>query len=344
MEREHPLRHHVEQVLASTGRAAELTAGLLAFSRKQVLLTKPLDLGEIALGLRKMLRRLIPEDIDFKTIVAETGLTIMADKGQIEQVIMNLVTNAKDAMPKGGSLIVEISSADMDDNFQHQHGFGEAGHYGCITIADTGHGMNEETCKRIFEPFYTTKEAGKGTGLGMAIIYGIVKQHNGYITVDSKPGQGTTFRIYLPLIDTVEEEAHKSIVFEPPPGGTETILLAEDDAAIRELHGMILEEAGYKIIEAVDGQDALDKFMEHQTEIAILVSDVIMPKIDGKRLYEKIRKIRPDMKVLLMSGYTNDIFIERGILENEYSFMKKPVMPSDLLKATRDILDNPQKS
>jgi len=344
MERDHPLRHHVEQVLASTGRAAELTAGLLAFSRKQVLLTKPLDLGEIARGLRKMLRRLIPEDIDFKTIVAEPALTIMADKGQIEQVIMNLVTNAKDAMPKGGSLTVEILATDIDDNFCHQHGFGDAGHYGCITISDTGHGMSEETCKRIFEPFFTTKEAGKGTGLGMAIIYGIVKQHNGFVTVDSKPGQGTTFRVYLPLIDTVEEEVQKSIAFEPPPGGTETILLAEDDAAIRELHGMILEEAGYQIIEAVDGQDALDKFMEHQTEIAILVSDVIMPKIDGKRLYEEIRKIRPDMKVLLMSGYTNDIFIERGILENECSFMTKPVMPSDLLKATRDILDNPPKS
>jgi len=344
MEREHPLRRHVEQVLTSAGRAAELTAGLLAFSRKQILLTKPLDLGEVAQGLRKMLRRLIPEDIDFKTIVDETGLTIMADKGQIEQVIMNLVTNAKDAMPKGGALSIEISTADLDNDFRHQHGFGEAGHYGCITITDTGHGMNEETCKRIFEPFFTTKEAGKGTGLGMAIIYGIVKQHNGYITVDSEPDKGTTFRVYLPLIETVEQETQKTIVYEPPPGGTETILLAEDDAAIRELHGMILEEAGYKIIEAVDGQNALDKFMEHQTEVDILVSDVIMPKIDGKRLYEEIRKIRPDMKVLLMSGYTNDIFIERGIMENEYSFMTKPVMPSDLLKTMRDILDNRQNT
>ena len=206
---EHPLRRHVEQMLTSAGRAAELTAGLLAFSRKQILHTKPLDLGEVAQGLRKMLRRLIPEDIDFKTIVAATGLTIMADKGQIEQVIMNLVTNAKDAMPKGGALSVEVSNAAMSENFRHQHGFGEAGRYACITITDTGHGMDEETCKRIFEPFFTTKEAGKGTGLGMAIIYGIVKQHNGYITVDSEPEKGTTFRVYLPLTETVEQEEQK---------------------------------------------------------------------------------------------------------------------------------------
>jgi CheY-like chemotaxis protein len=202
--------------------------------------------------------------------------------------------------------------------------------------------MDPETRDRIFEPFFTTKEAGKGTGLGMAIIYGIVKQHNGYIRVESEPEKGTTFCVYLPLIVTVEQDAQKTIDNEPAPGGTETVLLAEDDAAVRDLHSMILEEAGYRIIEAEDGQDALDKFIKHQSEVAVLVTDVIMPKIDGKRLFEEIRKIRPDMKVLLMSGYTNDVFVERGILEDEYNFMAKPVMPSDLLKKLRNILDSQQ--
>ncbi|ABK98762.1 PAS domain S-box protein [Pelobacter propionicus] len=340
MEREHALRYHVEQVLTAAGRAAELTAGLLAFSRKQLLHMKQLDLGEVARGLRKMLRRLIPEDIDFKTIIVEKELTILADKGQIEQVIMNLVTNAKDAMPKGGSLTLEIAPATMDEQFLQQHGFGEPGGYACITIADTGHGMDEETRKRLFEPFFTTKEAGKGTGLGTAIIYGIVKQHNGFISVDSEPGRGSTFSIYLPLIAATEQDAEELQENGPPPGGTETILLAEDDITVRELHSMILEEAGYHVIRSSDGQEALDKFMEHQSEVAMLVSDVIMPKIDGKRLYEEIRKIRPDMKVLLISGYTSDIFVERGIMEDEYGFMAKPVVPSELLRQVRSILDN----
>lgn len=340
MEPDHPLRHHVEQVVVSAGRAADLTAGLLAFSRKQVLHTKQVDLGEIARGLRKMLRRLIPEDIDFKTIIIEKELTILADKGQIEQVIMNLVTNAKDAMPKGGSLTLEIAPFTMDEQFVHQHGFGKPGGYACITLTDTGHGMDEETRKHIFEPFFTTKEAGKGTGLGTAIIYGIVTQHNGHITVDSEPGRGSTFRVYLPLVASTQQDAQETTLTLPPPGGTETILLAEDDTTVRELHRLILEGAGYRVIAASDGQEALDRFREHQTEVDMLVSDVIMPKIDGKRLYEEIRTSRPDMKVLLISGYTNDIFVERGIMEDEYGFMAKPVVPSDLLRQVRQILDS----
>jgi len=339
-EQDHPLRRHMEQILASANRAADLTAGLLAFSRKQVLHPKPLDLGEVARGLRKMLLRLIPEDIDFKTIVSEKNLTIMADRGQIEQVIMNLVTNAKDAMPTGGALTIEISATEMDGKFHDQHGFGEPGRYACIAITDTGHGMEEETRKRIFEPFFTTKDAGKGTGLGMAIIYGIVKQHNGFITVYSEPDFGTTFRVYLPLTGEAELETLSTPREELPPGGVETVLLAEDDEAVRGLHKMILEDAGYTLIQAVDGRDALDKFMQYQSEISILITDVIMPKINGKRLYEEIRKIRPDMKVLMMSGYTKDVFTERGILEDEYSFMTKPVKPYDLLKTIRNILDN----
>ena len=340
MEPANPFRRHVEQILTSANRAVELTAGLLAFSRKQLLHMKQLDLSEVARGLRMMLRRLIPEDIDFKTIISEKELCVMADKGQIEQVIMNLVTNAKDAMPKGGALTLEITATALDEDFIARHGFGELGRFGCITITDTGHGMDQETLERIFEPFFTTKEPGKGTGLGMAIIYGIVKQHNGYITVQSRPGAGSMFSVYLPLVSPKENEQEKPMKEEPLPGGTETILLTEDDATVRELHGMILEEAGYTIIEASDGQDALEKFTHQGAEIDILVTDVIMPRMDGKHLYEEIRKIRPGMKVLFMSGYTNDVFLERGFLEDQYSFLAKPVMPSSLLKALRKILDN----
>jgi PAS domain S-box-containing protein len=340
LEKDAPLRHYVKQILTSAERAAELTNGLLAFSRKQVLHPKPIDLGEVVLGVKKMLRRLIPEDIDFMATVVQKELIVMADKGQIEQVLMNLVTNAKDAMQKGGSLIIEVHPAVMDERFVHAHGDGEPGNYGCLSVTDTGHGMDEKTMKRIFEPFFTTKEIGKGTGLGMAIIYGIVEQHNGYINVYSEAGRGTTFKIYLPLIFGEKKEAQESQKAALPVGGTETILLAEDDLTVRELHRMILEEAGYTIVEAVDGRDALDKFLEHQAKVDMLATDVIMPKIDGKRLCEEIRNIRPDMKVLFMSGYTKDLVMERGILEEESSFLTKPVKSSELLKKVRNILDS----
>jgi len=336
--KESPLRHFIEQVLASSGRATELVNGLLAFSRKQVLHPKPVDLCEIAQGFRKMLGRIIREDIEFMTKVFEKELVVMADKGQIEQVLMNLVTNAKDAMPQGGRLSVEVSPVFMDSEFVHTHGLGEPGHYACISVTDTGCGMDEETQKKIFEPFYTTKEVGKGTGLGMAIIYGIVKQHNGYINVYSEPGTGTTFRVYLPLLEEEKNDLQDTLNAEPPEGGTETILLVEDDETVRELHRMILEEAGYTVIEAIDGQDALTKFTEYRSAIDMLATDVIMPKIDGKSLYQQIQMLRPEMKVLFMSGYTKEIVIEKGILEDESNFISKPVTSSDLLIKVRNIL------
>jgi len=339
LEHDSPLGHFVEQVLTSADRATELTKGLLAFSRRQVLHIKPIDLCKVVQGLRKMLERIIREDIDFRTTVFEKGLVVNADKGQIEQVLMNLVTNAKDAMPRAGTLAIEVSPAVIGEGFVHTHGFGEPGNYACISVTDTGHGMNEETKKRIFEPFFTTKEVEKGTGLGMAIIYGIIKQHNGFITVSSESGKGTTFRIYLPLITEEIKEVQGGRSEEHSPGGTETILLAEDEATVRELHKMILELAGYKVIEAVDGEDALGKFMERMAEVDIVATDVIMPKIDGKSLYEEIRKIRLDMKVLFMSGYTKDIIVARGILEDEFNYINKPVKPSELLRTVRDILD-----
>ncbi len=339
MEKDSPLRHFIEQVLTSAGRAAELVNGLLAFSRKQVIHPKPVDLCEVLHGLKKMLGRIIREDIDFRTRVFDKELVVMADKGQIEQALMNFVTNAKDAMPHGGTLSIDVSPVFMDSGFVHAHGFGEPGYYACISVADSGCGMDEETQKKIFEPFYTTKEVGKGTGLGMAIIYGIVKQHNGYIDVYSEPGIGTTFRVYLPLLAEKRNEEQNAPLAEPPKGGNETVLLVEDDVMVRELHSTILEEAGYTIIEAIDGEDALAKFMKHHYKVDILVTDVIMPKIDGKRLFMEIQELRPEIKVLFISGYTKDIVIERGILDDESIFISKPVMTSDLLKKMRNILD-----
>jgi PAS domain S-box-containing protein len=339
IEEDSPLRHFLEQVLTSADRAAELTNGLLAFSRKQVLHVKSIDLNGVVRDFKKMLGRLLPEDIDFRTIVAEDDLIVMADKGQIEQVLMNLVTNAKDAMPRGGSLTIEVSPAVMTERFVHAHGFGEPGNYACISVTDTGHGMDEEITKRIFEPFFTTKEVGKGTGLGMAMIYGIIQEHNGCISVSSETGRGTTLKIYLPLITEEIKEVHGTRVPEAPPRGTETILLVEDEVTVRELHKMILEGAGYTIIEAIDGEDAFAKFKEHMEDVDILATDVVMPKIDGKVLYEEMRKIRPDIKVLFMSGYTKDIIVERGILDDEFSYITKPVKSFELLTLVRDTLD-----
>jgi len=339
MEKDSQLRYFVEKVLSVTDSAAELTRGLLTFSRRQVLHAKPMDLCGVVLGFEKLQRRLLPENIDFRTTVAGGNLIVMADKGQIDQVLVNLVNNARDAMPRGGSLAIEVFPAVMNERFVHAHGFGEAGNYGCVSVTDTGIGMDEETRKRVFEPFYTTKEVSKGTGLGMAIVYGIIQQHNGCITISSETGKGTTFRIFLPLINEEITEAHVAMETGSSPGGTETILLVEDEVSVRESYKMILEEAGYRVMEAVDGEDALDRFMEHRSEVDILVSDVIMPKIDGKDLCEKIRKIRPDMKVLFMSGYTKENLVERGFLVDETGFMTKPVKSFELLKLVREILD-----
>jgi len=339
MEKDSPLRHFVEQVLTSADRASELTNGLLAFSRKQILHPKPIELCGVVRNVKKMLGRLLPEDIAFRTTVAEEDLVVMADKGQIEQVLMNLVTNARDAMPRGGILSIEVSSEAVKERFVHAHGLAEPGNYAFISVTDTGHGMDRETMKRIFEPFFTTKEVGKGTGLGMAIVYGIIRQHNGCITVSSEVGRGTAFRIFLPLVAGVIADLQGAKESERPPGGTEMILLAEDETSVRELHRMILEQAGYRVLAAVDGEDALNKFLNHAAEVDIVATDVIMPKIDGKGLYEETRKIRPDMKVLFMSNYTKDIIVERGILEDECSYLTKPVKSFELLKQVRNELD-----
>ncbi len=338
MGKDDPLMTYAEQILIASEKASNLTRQLLAFSRKQIIDPRPVNLNEIISRLGKLLQRLIGEDIELKTILADKGLIIMADSGQIEQVLMNLATNARDAMSKGGFLTIETGLVDLDMEYFKTHAIGKPGMYACIAVTDTGMGMDEKTKERIFEPFFTTREMGRGTGLGLAIVYGIIRQHNGYINVYSEPDKGTTLRIYLPLIGSELKEL-ASEALPAPKGGTETVLVAEDDIEVRRLTKEVLEGSGYKVTEAEDGVDAINKFMEDKNGIQILLFDLIMPKKNGKEAYEEIRKMRPDIKVLFTSGYTADIIHAKGILEEGINLISKPVSPDDLLRKLREVLD-----
>jgi two-component system, cell cycle sensor histidine kinase and response regulator CckA len=337
MKGDDPLRTHVDQILASSERAAGLTQGLLSFSRKKDLTLRPVSLSEIAIRVEKLLHRLIGEDIELKTIVPVQDMRVMGDSGQIEQVLINLATNARDAMPGGGVLTIELDRTKLDIDFKKTYGYGKPGAYALLSVMDTGKGMDEETRERIFEPFFTTKEPGKGTGLGLSIVYGIVKQHNGYINVASTPGSGTTFSIYLPLTtaDAARPE-HSSAL--PSDRGTETILLAEDDAEVRSLAKSVLEEFGYTVIESVDGEEAVKKFKQNRDSVHLLVLDVIMPKMSGKEAYEAIRAVHPGIKVLFTSGYAPDVVRKKGVLEQGTNFIMKPLSPLELLKKVRAAL------
>ena len=334
-----PNKDHIKQVLAAADRAAELTKGLLAFSRKQVINPKPVDLNQIISKAEKFMKCIIPEDIEFKMSYKNDALIINADTGQIEQIIMNLVTNARDAMPTGGLLSIETDAVVLADDFIKAHGFGEPGHYAVLTFSDSGAGMNPEVCKNVFEPFFTTKEVGKGTGLGLSIVYGIIKQHNGFINVYSEPGKGTTFRIYLPLIQGAAENDLANGNTEVEQCGSETILLADDDFAVRELLEITLRQFGYNVITAIDGIDAVAKFTEKQTSINLLLLDVLMPKMNGKEAYDEIKKIDPAVKAIFMSGHTADIIHKRGLMDESIQFLAKPLNPRQLLVKVRNVLD-----
>ncbi len=339
MDSNDPLKHNVEQMLEAADRAAQLTHSLLAFSRKQALRMRPFDLNEVIRKVERLLVRLIGEDIEFGTCLSATALTIMADSGQIEQVLMNLATNARDAMPKGGMLAIRTERSIIDSEFVKMHGCGRPGEYALVSVADTGIGMDAETQKKIFEPFFTTKEVGKGTGLGLAMVYGIITQHEGFVNVYSEQGKGTTFRLYLPLTSSPESGEKKELAKEHPAGGTETILLAEDDEAVRILTKTVLEEWGYTVIAAIDGEDAVNKYKENRDKIRLLLFDLIMPNKTGKEAYEEIRAIRPDIKVIFSSGYAPDTIREKVSLGDEVLVVNKPVSPLELLKKVRSLLD-----
>lgn len=340
MKDDDPLRMNLEQILEASERAAALTHSLLAFSRKQTVLPRLINVNDLVRKFEKFLFRLIREDIEFKTSLSDSDLRVMADSGHMEQVLMNLVTNATDAMPKGGRISIKTERVSLDPDFVSAHGYGSPGEYALITVEDTGAGMDQKTMQRIFEPFFTTKEQGKGTGLGLAMVYGIVKQHDGYINVYSELGVGTVYKIFLPIAreERMEEGPGKTEV-TPIKGGTETVLLAEDDDSVRNLTKTTLTHYGYTVIEASDGEDALMKYIENKETISLAILDAIMPRRSGKDVYDEMKKVRPDMKVIFVSGYTADIFSNKGVPDQGIIFISKPVSPSDLLRKVRDILD-----
>ncbi len=339
MPKDDPNMHYLKEILAASDRATNLTQALLIFSRKQPAEMKPVSINNLVEGMKKMVLRLIGEDIDTKITLASERLTVLGDHGQLEQVLMNFATNARDAMPDGGMLTIETKPYEIDSAFMHAHGFGRPGRYVLISVSDTGSGMDESTRERIFEPFFTTKGRGQGTGLGLSIVYGIIKQHGGYINCCSEPERGTTFKVYLPLVDEelgkTEEAAPKGVM-----GGDETILVADDDENIRRLAKDLLERHGYEVIEAQDGAEAVNRFTDNREKIRLVLLDVIMPKKSGKEAFDEIRAMKPGVKILFMSGYTADIIQRKKIAEEELPLLQKPVKPRDLLAAIRDLLDS----
>jgi PAS domain S-box-containing protein len=330
---------HVTQILNSAARAANLTHDLLAFSRKQMIDPKPVNVNNIINSMKSFLPKIIGEDIEVSLLLTSKDLTVMADKHQIEQVLMNLATNARDAMPDGGSLTIRTGYRGVDNEFIKKHEYVSTGSYALISVEDTGQGMDKETKERIFDPFFTTKEVGKGTGLGLSMAYGMIRQHNGYIDVQSELGKGTTFNIYLPLIKSTVEEDKKPEGLPTVKGGTETILVAEDETYVRDFIKKILIRYGYKVIEAIDGEDAIKLLHTHKDKIQLAMIDVIMPKKDGKKVYQEIKKVSPHMKVIFISGYATDILYKKGIIEEGINFISKPMSPDELLIKVRDVLD-----
>jgi PAS domain S-box-containing protein len=336
--KDEPLRHPVDQIITSAERAAKLTKSLLAYSRKRIFDPKPIRINDLLRDVEKLLPKLLREDIEIRTVLSDDQMTVNADAASIEQVLMNLVTNARDSMPDGGQLIIETRRVELGSESIAAHGYGIEGAYALISVSDTGMGMMPETKAKIFDPFYTTKEVGKGTGLGLSMVYGTIKNHHGYVNVYSEIGKGTTFRIYLPLVQrTVQDE--RRIGSQPPAGGTETVLVAEDDPTVRTMTGIVLREAGYTVIEARDGEEAVQMFEAHHQSIQLIMLDVIMPKKNGKIVLDEIQGIRPDIKVLFTSGYTAEIMKGIQKLGGGVLFLPKPASSADLLRKVREALN-----
>lgn len=336
--KEDNLQHYTNQLLASSGRAAKLVKSLLAFSREHVLDRRPVKLSEIINGVERLLVRILGEDIELVTDLKDGGAIIMADYGQMEQVLVNLATNARDAMPDGGRLTMTTDVIELDEKCFKTHNRIKPGRYALISVTDTGSGIDERTREKIFEPFFTTREVGKGTGLGLSIAYAIIGHHNGYVNVSSEIGKGTTFEIYLPILESYVQELIPADIIVPA-GGTETILLAEDNKEVRELTKNLLQKFGYEVLEAVDGEDAIKRFKEDKDKICLLVFDLIMPKKNGKEAYEEIKNMRSDIKVLFTSGYTGDIIRKKGLHDAEFNFIPKPIAPKEFLRKVREVLD-----
>ena len=337
MVEDNPHRRNIDGILEAAERATHLTRELLLFSRKQQSERRPVDLNDIVSKMEKFLHRVIGEDITLKQVPHDLPLPVLADSHQLEQVLMNLAVNARDVMPQGGEFVLRTEKTELHEDFVATHGYGQPGFYALLTVSDTGTGMDKETQQRIFEPFFSTKAVGKGTGLGLSVVYGIIKQHDGFITVASEPGQGSTFRIYLPLTTMAPQEIGVQQKL-PVVGGTETILLAEDNDLVREMVTGVLTEAGYTVIVAVNGMEAVRMFRENAGRIDLLLFDLIMPKMNGKEAADAIHQMRPTMKTIFTSGYSPDIAQQKASLDDG-SYLNKPVSPRDLLQKVRDVLD-----
>jgi CheY-like chemotaxis protein len=332
-----PMRSMLTEIRDAGERAANLTRQLLAFSRKQMLAPRVLDLNDVVGNVGRMLRRLIGEDIRLTSVLQPDLDRIKVDPGQLEQVIINLAVNARDAMPKGGMLTVETHNVEIGEEESVRKLDCAPGPYVELTISDTGTGMSPEVQAHIFEPFYTTKEPGKGTGLGLATVFGIVKQSDGLIDVYSEVGVGTRFRILFPAI--VDPSAAAARRHTPVRGGTETVLLVEDDDGVRRIARLGLEEHGYRVLEATNGREALEAIESRTSPIDVVVTDVVMPEMSGRELVEHLRRRYAGTKVLFMSGYTDDAVVRHGVVEATDAFLQKPFTPTALAKKVRDVLD-----
>jgi two-component system cell cycle sensor histidine kinase/response regulator CckA len=345
-----PRRADLEEIRKAGTRAAALTRQLLAFSRRQVLQPKRVNLNDIVGGIERMLRRLIGEDIELTTVTAAELPAVLVDPGQIEQVIMNLAVNARDAMPRGGKLTIETALVDLDEAFAAEHVGAKVGRHVMLACSDNGAGMTRETQARIFEPFFTTKGPGKGTGLGLSTVFGIVRQSGGMIWVTSELGTGTTFKVYLPAIAPIASGVPRGSSSLPPshrlraPGSLETILLVEDDDGVRALVLGILTRVGYDVLQARNGGEALQIGEQHPEPIALLITDVVMPVLSGRAVAEDLVGKRPGLRVLYMSGYTDDSVVRHGILASTIDFLQKPITPDALVRKVREVLDAPARA
>jgi two-component system, cell cycle sensor histidine kinase and response regulator CckA len=334
-----PARRGIEEIRIAGERAAGLTRQLLAYSRRQVLKPQIIDMNSSVRAMVPMLQRLIGENIDLTPSLQSDLGRVEADPSQLEQLVMNLVVNARDSMPGGGRIVVETSNADLDVRFAKRHAPTRPGRYVMLAVSDTGTGMDAATQERIFEPFFTTKQLGHGTGLGLATVYGIVKQSNGYIWVYSEPGLGSTFKIYLPRVDAEVLHEKGSEAAPPLPGGSETVLIVEDDHTVRGLAGEMLEMNGYTVLVARDGREALDLVRRHRRSIHLLLTDVVMPQMSGRELAEGIASIHPGIRVLYMSGYTDGVIAHHGVLEAGVAYLQKPFTADFLARKVREVLD-----
>jgi len=336
-----PMRKDIEEVESAGQRAAALTGQLLAFSRKQVVQPQVLALNTVVTGLTKMLQRLIGEDIELETSLDPDAWHVKADRGQIEQIIMNLAVNSRDAMPEGGNLTIETSNVKLDEDYASGHIDASPGPYVMLAITDSGSGMDKETESRIFEPFFTTKEQGRGTGLGLSTVYGIVKQSGGSIGVYSEPGRGTTFKVYLPRVEeSVDTKAGK--LQDDCARGTETVLIIEDSDTVRKLARKLLQEDGYTVLEASSGDDGWQISEQHNGPIDLLLTDVVMPGTSGRDIAQRLTARRPRMRVLYMSGYTDDAIVRHRVLDSTAPFIQKPFTRDALIRRVREVLDAPE--